>query len=261
MTRTLRGLPAWSLTMTAFLSGITAPLGSAAQGQEIPFDEADVFAELNDTDGDLGFHALIDGEAWDRLVLRAPNGRTILRVRPSRSLGQQGLTEIFFESDEPGFDELAPEEFFERFPEGDYEVSGRTLEGDELESTARFSHRLPAPPGGIEVSGIAIDPELVDCEGPLTLVPTPVTISWDPVTRSHPELGRTDQRIRVASYQLVVEREEPELLVYSVDLPPSVTELEVPAGFIELGEEFKLEIVVRARNGNQTAVESCFAVE
>ena len=68
MTRTLRGLPAWSLTMTAFLSGITAPLGSAAQGQEIPFDEADVFAELNDTDGDLGFHALIDGEAWDRLV-------------------------------------------------------------------------------------------------------------------------------------------------------------------------------------------------
>jgi hypothetical protein len=75
--------------MTAFLSGITAPLGSAAQGQEIPFDEADVFAELNDTDGDLGFHALIDGEAWDRLVLEAPNGRTILQVRPSRSLGQQ----------------------------------------------------------------------------------------------------------------------------------------------------------------------------
>jgi hypothetical protein len=111
------------------------------------------------------------------------------------------------------------------------------------------------------VSGIAIDPELVDCEGPLTLVPTPVTISWDPVTRSHPELGRTDQRIRVANYQLVVEREEPELLVYSVDLPPSVTELEVPAGFIELGQEFKFEILVRARNGNQTAVESCFAVE
>ena len=28
------------------------------------FEDADVYAELNDTDEDLGFHALIDGEAW-----------------------------------------------------------------------------------------------------------------------------------------------------------------------------------------------------
>ena len=29
---------------------------------EIPFDEARLFFELNDTDGDLGIHGLIDGD-------------------------------------------------------------------------------------------------------------------------------------------------------------------------------------------------------
>ena len=47
----------------------------------------------------------------------------------------------------------------------------------------------------------------------------------------------------------------------SVDLPPSVTELEVPAGFIALGDELKFEILVREASGNQTAEESCFEIE
>jgi hypothetical protein len=55
-----------------------------------------------------------------------------------------------------------------------------------------------------------------------------VVIAWDPVTRSHPELGRTDESIDVVGYQLVVEEED---LVYSVELTPDVTELEVPPSF------------------------------
>ena len=35
----------------------------------------------------------------------------------------------------------------------------------------------------------------------------------------------------------------------------------MPAEFIALGDEFKYEILARARNGNQTALESCFALE
>ena len=60
--------------------------------------------------------------------------------------GRQGLTEIFFESAEPTFDELSPEEFFRRFPEGDYEIEGITLEGEELESEVELTHVMPAPP-------------------------------------------------------------------------------------------------------------------
>jgi hypothetical protein len=227
-------------------------------GVEIPFDEANIFFELNHTDGDLGIHALIDGEPWKRLEIEDPRERELLDIRVTGRLRRQGLTEIFFESAEPTFDELPPRRFFRRFPEGNYEIEGVTLEGDELESTAELTHVLPAPPDNILVSGI---PAAEDCdEDPLPLVSGPVIISWDPVTDSHPEIGRTGD-IEVVKYQVVVEREEPTLLVFNVDLPPDVTQVEIPAGFIALGDEFKFEILVREANGNQTAVESCFEVD
>jgi len=96
---------------------------------------------------------------------------------------------------------------------------------------------------------------------PLPLVDGPVIIRWDPVTESHPEIGAFDPAIEIVGYQVVVEREEPTLLVFSVDLPPSVTRVRVPRAFIDLGEEFKLEILAREASGNQTAVETCFEVE
>ena len=89
-------------------------------------------------------------------------GRPPHPVRPAGpSLAQQGLTELFFESAEPRFDELSPEEFFERFAEGRYTITGRTIEGDTLEGSARFSHRMPAPVGNVAVSGV---PLAEDCD-------------------------------------------------------------------------------------------------
>jgi hypothetical protein len=229
-------------------------------GNEIPFDEASIFFELNDTDGDLGIHALIDGEAWKSLEIEDPRERRMLNIRVNGRLRKQGLTEIFFESAEPTFDELPPEKFFRRFPAGIYEIEGETLEGDELESEVEVSHVMPAPPENILISDA---PAAEDCDAdvlPSVAEGAPVVISWDAVTESHPEIGKPGP-IEVDKYQVVVEREEPELLVFSVDLPATVTEVEIPSGFIGLGEEFKFEILVRATNGNQTAVESCFEVE
>ncbi|MGD8975929.1 MAG: hypothetical protein PVJ56_21695, partial [Desulfobacterales bacterium] len=214
--------------------------------------------ELNNTDGDLGIHSLIDGEPWKRLSIEDPRERQMLDIRVQGRLRWQGLTELFFESAEPSFDELSPKKFFRRFPEGEYEIEGITLEGEELESTAVLTHLLPAPPANVMVSGI---PAAEDCDvDPLPSVGTPVIISWDVVTLSHPDLGRTNMPIEVVKYQVVVE-EEVSGAVLSVDLPPTVTELEIPAGFIALGDEFKFEILVREESGNQTAVESCFEVE
>jgi hypothetical protein len=62
---------------------------------------------------------------------------------------------------------------------------------------------------------------------PLPLVGTPVIISWDLVTESHSKIGESGA-IEVVKYQGVVEREEPETLVLSVDLPPGVTSFEGP---------------------------------
>ena len=71
--------------------------------EPIPYDEAEVFIELNNTDEDLGLHSLIDGEAWYRLVIRGPDGIRILKTRLHNRLKEQGLTEFFFESAEPVF--------------------------------------------------------------------------------------------------------------------------------------------------------------
>jgi len=249
-----------TLFLASFISlGIAVP-GAQAEfhdEDELAFSEANIYFELNNTDGDLGIHALIDGNPWKKLVIEDPNERKMLNVKVKGRLRKQGMTEFFFESAEPNFDELDPDDFFTRFPEGYYEVEGISLEGEELESEVYLSHVMPAPAAGITVSGVEYSD---DCDAFVPEVSTPVTIAWEPVITSHPDLGSSGE-VFVDKYQLVVEIEEPETLVYSVDLPPGTTSMSVPEEFISLGEEFKYEILVRESSGNQTAVESCFAIE
>lgn len=225
------------------------------QRPALPFGEASLFFELNDTDGDLGLHALIDGDPWKSLRIEDPRGRKLLAVGAEGRLSQQGLTELTFESGEPNFDELPPEEFFARFPEGEYEIEARTLERTELESTVELSHVMPAPPGNVTLSGVAA---AENCDVvPLPTPTTPVLIDWAPVVGSHPDVG-ADGDIEVEKYQVVVEVGDS---ILSVDLPPDVTSFEVPEDFTDLSDEAKFEILVRADNGNQTAIESCFEIQ
>ena len=242
---------------TAFVAGAAAQPNND-EGPETPFDEARLFFELNDTDGDLGLHALIDGDAWKRLEIDDPKDVRMLDVFVQGRARRQGLTEFFFESAEPPFAELPPQQFFRRFPEGVYDISGRTLDGEELDSEVTISHVLPAPPGNIQISG---SDAAENCDAdPLPSVSEPVVISWDPVTTSHPDLGKSGS-VEVDHYTLVLEREEPTLLILAVDLPPELTAFEIPSAFIGLGEAFKFEIQVRATNDNQTVIESCFEIE
>jgi hypothetical protein len=248
-----------SLALLIASALVIASSVAVADDEEIPFAVADVYAELNHTDGDLGFHALIDGEPWKKLMIEDTQERMILSVNNRGRLRHQGLTELFFESAEPPFDELTPEEFFKRFPEGVYEVEGKTLDNEELESEVEFTHLMPAPAGNIQVSGL---PAAENCDvEELPEVTSPVTISWDPVTHSHPDMGRSGEAVEVVKYQLVVEIEEPTPSVLSIDLPPDVTAMQIPTEITDLGEEFKFEILVKEESGNQTAVESCFEIE
>ena len=227
-------------------------------GEEIPFDEAIIFFELNNTDGDLGIHALIDGEPWKKLSIETPDGRENLKITLKNRMRRQGLTELFFESAEPRFNELSPSAFFKRFPEGIYEVEGTTIEGDEMESEVLVTHLMPAPAGNFSVNGELL-PENCDVE-PLPSVSEPFMVTWDAVTHSHPDLGRSGEPVEVVSYQLVIEREEPELEM-SVVLSPDITALTLPGGLTSPGDEIKIEILTREVSGNQTAIESCFEVE
>ena len=77
---------------------VTPAFADDPDEDEIEWEVAEVFFELNDTDGDLGIHALIDGEPWKRLTIEDTNERRILGVGVRGRLRRQGLTEIFFES-------------------------------------------------------------------------------------------------------------------------------------------------------------------
>ena len=262
-------IPKFTVMSSAVLAlalACTAPVVWADDDNEIPFDEAHLFFELNNTDGDLGIHALIDGEAWKRLEIEDPRERKMLDVRVSGRLQRQGLTEIFFESAEPTFDELSPQQFFRRFNEGIYEIEGQTLEGGELESEVLLTHVMPAPPQP-EVNG-AVMAQQCDEEEPgfdITMTSAPVTIAWPEVTLSHPDAdggGAAVQPpvpVNIHNYEVVVEVEGDEFTsVMHVVLPPDVTEITIPDEFIAQGEEFKYEVLAREESFNQTAVESCF---
>jgi hypothetical protein len=283
MKRSIRLLP------PIFVVVITLALGVAATGlcaggyHHIPWfeklEEAELYFELNNTDGDLGIHGKIDGGPWTKIWIKDPNHRKMMTVTAKGRLRRQAVTELFFESAEPTFDKLAPEDFFKRFPEGIYKIYGWPQKGKLLVGKSEIRHVMPAPPDGIDVSGTKVVLDEVDCEEGAPVV-TPegngdVIISWKNVDSSHPTIGDPGD-IEVARYQLVVEMDvdlngDEFESVYSVDLPPGGTDeisMTVPAAFINLGldgegeGEFKFEILVKEEEGgNQTATESCFAIE
>jgi hypothetical protein len=240
-----------AIAVAALALGATSP--AAAQPAEL--SEAELFFELNDTDEDLGIHASIDGGPYVRLTIENPRETKIFSLKASGQLFHQGVTQLFFESAEPSFDELSPQKFFRRFPEGTYEIEAVTKAGDEIEAEAVLSHVMAAPAEGITVAGI---PAAENCDAPnLPSVSAPVLIDWEPVTSSHPEVGKAGP-VEIVRYQFFVEREGVKL---SVDLPPTVTEFEVPGAILALGDEFKFEIIARTATGNNTAVENCFVLE
>jgi hypothetical protein len=75
--------------------------------------------------------------------MRGPEGQELLDVRGEGELGGLGLTELFFESDEPPFNKLPRSEFEDRFPEGEYTFTGRTIGGHELVGSDTFPTSCP----------------------------------------------------------------------------------------------------------------------
>jgi hypothetical protein len=233
------------------------------------FSEVAAYVEINATDGDIGFHALLDADAWSQVRLDDPSGKRLFHEQAKGSLAEQGLTENFFESDEPlcaaalaedEDDEIVTlAEFLQRFPAGYYVFTGKSNEGDMLASTALVTHDLPAAP------------DIEDFDGTGNVDTGNAIIDWAPggdlgecpFDVSIPAPGA----VPVVLWEIVVEPENEEavapLRVFSVQLPSNATSVTVPAEFLESYVAqgvtvFKFEVGAIEASGNRTFSEGIF---
>ena len=137
------------------------------------------------------------------------------------------------------------EAFLERFPEGEYEFEGKTLEGDELEGETEFTHDIPNPPEGlfpgdgatVDVNQrlvVRFDPVTVDLDG------DPIVIEeYEVILEADTELGQTFTMILDGSI-----------------LRPKVT---IPHEFMLPGTTYKFEVGAQEVSGNRTLTEVEFS--
>jgi hypothetical protein len=236
--RNIRTLSIFFVAMVALILLVVAPVGWAAQ---LPFSAAKIIFEFNSSGPDLGIQVFLDGEPWNEIKIVDPKGNTILEIEAEGRLRNFGLTELFAESNEPNFEDVAPEDILARFPAGVYRFFGTTVEGDRLVGRARLTHAIPDGPSNVSAQ-----------LGPgNTLV-----ISWvaPPLVSS-----LTGLPINIVGYQVIVERADNDQLgaaprIFDVKLP-KVTHVTVPPEFLEPGKEYKFEVLVIEAGGNQSITE------
>jgi hypothetical protein len=146
-----------------------------------------------------------------------------------------GLTELFYESDEPSFDTLTFNQILALFPAGTYRFIGEGENGDEMVGTAHLTHDIP--------------------NGPVILSPAPgglvdrnnVIISWLPV--------KSPAGIQILRYEVVIEKGG---RTFDVDVPPGTTSVTVSKEFLKPGTRYLFEVLAREVSGNQTITEGSF---
>ncbi len=205
-------------------------------GGDVELAAAEIFIEINDTDGDAGIQIFMDGEGWNKMTVTDPNGTEHLVLEATSGIGAQGLTEFFFESAEPSFDVQPLSELLDRFPEGKYTYTGETVDGDVISGAAELTHDIPAAPVVSPADGAEV-------EGP-------VVIGWEEVTEP--------AGIEIVRYQVIVELEEP-LQVFQIDMPPDARSVTVPAEWIEPGTDYVFEVLAKEASGNQIITEHEFS--
>ena len=143
-------------------------VAAAAAGTEPcgDFGECKALVEINASDGDIGFHFLMDGDDLTMGRINGPDGAKVFEDQAKGALKLQGLTETFVESAEPlcwedpdadPDDEIVTlEEFVGRWGAGTYTFSGTSTQGEKSEGTTQLTHELPAAPVDLHFDGTVI---------------------------------------------------------------------------------------------------------
>jgi hypothetical protein len=152
----------WAAAVVVVGTGATPATAKEPCGD---FGECKVLIEINATDGDIGFHFLMDGDDLNSAKIRDPNRETIFSDKAQGALREQKLTETFAESAEPFCKKSLKEEkddvvvglveFLNRWPAGRYVFKGK---GDDETSKGkvRLKHKIPAAPSSLAFNGSVI---------------------------------------------------------------------------------------------------------
>lgn len=160
-----REIPMLGGPMTAVVAlSVLALSGTNATAKEPCGDhgECKALVEINSSDGDIGFHFLMDGGELIGAKVKRPDRKTIFSIEARRDLRQQTFTETFVESAEPlCFDPLTDqdpendeedfvtlEDFLARWSAGRYKFVGTTEDGGAFGAT-RLEYDLPAAPTNV----------------------------------------------------------------------------------------------------------------
>jgi hypothetical protein len=223
-------------------------LSGPAAGQE--FAETDIYFELNATDGDVGLHGKLDADAWKTARIAGPGGAfDVIRAISNQDSPEFGMTELFFESNEPPLDDRSFQELIALFPPGVYQFTARTTDNVNIAGSDTLSTALPCPPAVSVIS---------DAEGDLYIRWRLFRGTFDPDA----EVCSTASRVVADRIEAVFEISNDETgfsRVFSVELGPSARRVEIPDEFLQGVDpdavDAKAEVVVIAPDGNRTAAE------
>lgn len=144
-------------------AGASAVLATEPCGD---FGECKALIEINSTDGDIGFHFLMDGDELNSARIHDPNGTKVFEDMAKGPLKEQKLTETFAESaeplcwDDPEADEdediVYLEDFLELWTAGTYVFTGSGDDGEKSEGETELTFDLPAAPINLAFDGSTI---------------------------------------------------------------------------------------------------------
>ncbi len=215
--------PTLALTALA-LTALGTPTPQRPAGR---FKEEAITIEYTATNGEAALKLQAETEvAFEAVELRSPFGGTVLEMR-----GPGGqplvLSGFVLESRETTLDELVA-----TYPDGLYDLRGRSTDGRALVGRAKLSHRMPATPD-----------LLFPSEGLAGVSTKDLEVRWTPDPA-------------VARYRVVLEQGDNDGL--SVELPAGSSSLRVPEGVLRPGTETLVEIGAVGPEGNCTLVEAVF---
>lgn len=145
--RTSSTNPSTHAPACAFAATIIAAISPGVAMAQPEFGKAQLFFELNATDGDIGLQGIFDAPSWREGRIDGPGGTfDVIRALSNDDSAEYGLNEILFESNEPPLEDRSFAELLTLFPPGNYEFTAKLTDGATIKAKDALTTRIPCPP-------------------------------------------------------------------------------------------------------------------